>query len=69
MNLKRSNTFRKCLQALQKLLLIDNILIYIYTAGRFKKTFDLQITINFVYEILIHFKASCKGSEKLSSRI
>ena len=33
--------------------------------GRFKRTFHLQNTINFVYEILIHFKGSCKDSEKL----
>ena len=33
--------------------------------GHFQRTFYLQVTINFVYEILIHFKASCKVSEKL----
>ena len=30
--------------------------------GRFQRTLYVQVTINFVYEILIHFKASCKGS-------
>ena len=32
--------------------------------GRFQRTFHLQVTVNFVYEILIHFKGSCKESEK-----
>ena len=48
---------------------IDNILIYIYTTRRFQRTLRFQVTINFVYEILKHFKASCKGSEKHSSQI
>ena len=61
----RSNAFRKCLKALKKLLLIVNISIYICTTGRFWRTFHLQVTINFIYEILIHFKGSCKDSEKL----
>ena len=33
--------------------------------GRFQRRFHLQVTINFVYEILIDFKGSCKDSEKL----
>ena len=33
--------------------------------GCYQRTFHFQVTINFVYEILIHFKGSCKGSEKL----
>ena len=64
MDLER-NAFRKRLQALKKLLLIDNILIYICLMGRFQRRFHFQVTIKFVYEILIHFKASCKDSEKL----
>ena len=65
MDLERSNAFRKRLQALKRLLLIDNISIYICTTGRFQRRFHLQVTINFVYEILIHFKGSCKESKKL----
>ena len=57
MDLKRSNAFRKHLKALKKLLLIDNILIYICTTGRFQRTLHFQVTINFVYEILKHFKS------------
>ena len=68
-DLERSKTFRKCLKALKKLLLIDNVSIYICTMGRFQRMLHFQVTINFVYEILKHFKASCKGSEKHSSRI
>ena len=37
--------------------------------GRFQRTLHFQVTINFVYEILKHFKASCKDSEKHSSQI
>ena len=65
MDLERSNAFRKRLQALKRLLLIDNISIYICTRGRFQRTFHLQVSINCVYEILIHFKGSRKDSEKL----
>ena len=65
MDLERSNAFRKRLQALKGLLLIDNISIYICTTGRFQRRFHLQVTINFVYETLIDFKGSCKDSEKL----
>ena len=65
MDLEGSNAFRKRLQALKRLLLIDNISIYICTTGRFQRRFHLQVTINFVYEILIDFKGSCKDSEKL----
>ena len=54
MVLERSNAFRKRLKALIKLLLIDNISIYIYTTGRFQRMFHFQVTINFVYEILIN---------------
>ena len=54
MDLERSDGFRKLLKALKKLILIDNILIYICTMGRFQRTFHLQVTINFVYEILIN---------------
>ena len=46
-----------------------NISIYICTTGRFQRTLHFQVTINFAYEILKHFKASSKGSEKHSSRI
>ena len=69
MDLERSNAFRKRLKALKKLLLIDNISIYICTTGHFQRTLHFQVTIKFVYDILKHFKASCKGSEKHSSRI
>ena len=54
MDFKRSDAFRKHLKALKKMLLIDNILIYVCTMGDFQKTFHLQVTINFVYEILIN---------------
>ena len=54
MDLERSDAFRKRLKALKKLLLIENILIYICTMGRFQITFHLQVTINFVYDILIN---------------
>ena len=54
MDLEGSIAFRKCLKALKKLLLTDNILIYICTTGHFQRMFHLQITINFVYEILIN---------------
>ena len=67
MDLERSNAFRQLFKALKELLLIVDIWIYICATGRFQRRFYLQITINFVYEIRIHFKASCKGSEKLSS--
>ena len=53
MDQERSDAFKKRLKALTKLLLIDNILIYICTTGHFQRTFHLQVTINFVYEILI----------------
>ena len=33
--------------------------------GCFQRMLDLQVTINFVYEISIQFKASCKDSKKL----
>ena len=32
----------------------NNILIYICTTGRFQRIFHFQVTINFVYEILIN---------------
>ena len=69
MDLERSNAFRKHLKALKTLQLIENMSIYICTTGRFQRTLHFQVTINFIYEILKHFKASCKDSEKHSSRI
>ena len=59
-DLERSDAFRKRLKALKTLLLIDNTLIYICTTGRLQRTFHFQVTINFVYEILINMTTSSR---------
>ena len=43
MDLEQSNAFKKRLKALEKPLLIDNILIYTCTMGLFQRTLHFQL--------------------------
>ena len=49
---------------MDKLLLIENILICICTMGRFQRMLHFQVTINFVYEILKNFHRHVNQSAK-----